>query len=65
MLHVNVRTGGPALQTVEELVGETGFTLTATLSDGKGDIAWQHTQLFRQSSEDTVVNPFEIIVKFK
>ncbi|XP_053405664.1 peptide-N(4)-(N-acetyl-beta-glucosaminyl)asparagine amidase-like isoform X2 [Mercenaria mercenaria] len=57
--------GGPALQTVNELNGQTGFTLTASLSGGQGNVAWQHTQLFRQSSEDTVMCPFEILIKFK
>ena len=57
--------GGPSLQTVTDLSGQTGFTLTASLSGGKGDVAWQHTQLFRQSSEDTVMCPFEILVRFK
>ena len=31
----------------EGLAGAKKVTLTATLSGGKGDVAWQHTQLMR------------------
>jgi hypothetical protein len=31
----------------EGLSGSKKLTLTALMSGGKGDVAWQHTQLFR------------------
>jgi len=34
------------------LAGAKKVTLTATMSGGKGDVAWQHTQLFRARNED-------------
>merc|ERR1712098_330364 len=37
---------GVRLQT-EQLSGSQELTLTAALSGGEGDCAWQHTQLFR------------------
>ncbi|KAH3840242.1 hypothetical protein DPMN_113689 [Dreissena polymorpha] len=55
-------TGGPSLQNVLALVGVSSFTLTATLTGGEGDIAWQHTQLFRQSLDDAAC-PFEVKLK--
>ncbi|KAL3866979.1 hypothetical protein ACJMK2_044222 [Sinanodonta woodiana] len=57
--------GTPEMQTVTEMKDEVGFSLTASLRGGKGDNAWQHTQLFRQSTKDTSVSPFEIQVFFK
>ena len=53
------------MQTVTELAGETGFSLTAHLSGGKGNVAWQHTQLFRQSNNDFMSSPLEIKVFFR
>ena len=57
--------GGPTTEIVCDLKGQTGFTLTASLRGGRGDVAWQHTQLFRQSSEDLTSYPFEVRVKFQ
>ena len=34
------------------LSGCSHFTLTVSMSGGRGDVAWQHTQLFRQKSDD-------------
>ena len=50
----------------EELSGSKNLTLKATLSGGKGDIAWQHTQLFRTAfdkNDDSV--QFRLIIKLK
>ncbi len=35
----------------EALVGAKKVTLTATLSGGRGSVAWQHAQLFRAHEE--------------
>ncbi|XP_072431337.1 peptide-N(4)-(N-acetyl-beta-glucosaminyl)asparagine amidase isoform X2 [Chiloscyllium punctatum] len=45
--------------------GSTELILEAELSGGEGDIAWQHTQLFRQSLTDRQEYPMEIIITFK
>ncbi|XP_052796357.1 peptide-N(4)-(N-acetyl-beta-glucosaminyl)asparagine amidase-like [Mya arenaria] len=58
-------TGGPQLQTVTGISGATSFTLNVHLTGGRGGIAWQHTQLFRQSMEDSEVQPFEVKVILK
>lgn len=49
---------------MSELSGTTKFLIDVTLHGGKGETAWQHTQLFRQriGSKDY---PFEINVTFK
>eukprot|EP00117_Sycon_ciliatum_P044623 scpid44498/ scgid32167/ Peptide-N(4)-(N-acetyl-beta-glucosaminyl)asparagine amidase; N-glycanase 1; Peptide:N-glycanase len=43
-----------------ELDGATMITVTASMQGGDGDVAWQHTQLFRQSSEEKLLCPLDI-----
>jgi hypothetical protein len=42
---INLETGTTLKS--EGLSGSKKLTLTALMSGGKGDVAWQHTQLFR------------------
>lgn len=53
------------VHSVDDLVGNESFTITAILTGGKGDIAWQHTQLFRQSTNDGDEYPFEINIELQ
>ena len=46
---------------VRSFKGCKTLTLTADLSGGNGDCAWQHTQLFRQSIQDHSY-PFQVKV---
>ncbi|CAH1795770.1 unnamed protein product [Owenia fusiformis] len=48
-------------KTITEMEGKKRVTLTAKLSGGNGDCAWQHTQLFRQPI-DATETPFELKV---
>ncbi|OWF52816.1 peptide-N(4)-(N-acetyl-beta-glucosaminyl)asparagine amidase-like [Mizuhopecten yessoensis] len=52
--------GTDDLKSVSDLNGVADMTLTANLSGGKGDVAWQHTQLFRQTNTDFDIFPFEV-----
>ena len=50
----------------EELSGSKTLTLKATLSGGKGDVGWQHAQLFRTAfdkNDDSM--QLKIIIKLK
>uniref|UniRef100_A0ACB8FUR9 Peptide-N(4)-(N-acetyl-beta-glucosaminyl)asparagine amidase n=3 Tax=Sphaerodactylus townsendi TaxID=933632 RepID=A0ACB8FUR9_9SAUR len=51
------------LHSYPDISNVTDVLLKAELSGGDGDIAWQHTQLFRQSLNDGE-DCFEIIIKF-
>jgi len=52
------------LRSYDDFCGATEVTLEAELSRGDGDVAWQHTQLFRQSLNDHAENGLEIIITF-
>lgn len=56
--------GGEVFET-DEFDGSRSFTLTAELSGGNGDNAWQHAQLFRQEMSDTNSYPLKISVKLR
>lgn len=47
----------------DQLINASKFRLSARLSGGKGDVAWQHAQVFRQSLNDAEF-PFQLLVKF-
>ncbi|KAL5004691.1 hypothetical protein ScPMuIL_018147 [Solemya velum] len=53
------------VQKVEDLDGCNDVCLTAMMRGGKGDIAWQHTQLFRQSLQDKQSFPLDIKIHLK
>uniref|UniRef100_A0A8C9UPJ6 Peptide-N(4)-(N-acetyl-beta-glucosaminyl)asparagine amidase n=1 Tax=Spermophilus dauricus TaxID=99837 RepID=A0A8C9UPJ6_SPEDA len=57
-------TGDKSLRSYHDFSGATEVILEAELSRGDGDVAWQHTQLFRQSLNDHEENCLEIIIKF-
>ncbi|XP_036122073.1 peptide-N(4)-(N-acetyl-beta-glucosaminyl)asparagine amidase isoform X3 [Molossus molossus] len=56
--------GDKILRSYNDFSGATEIILEAELSRGDGDVAWQHTQLFRQSLNDHEENCLEIIIKF-
>ncbi|KAM9187881.1 peptide-N(4)-(N-acetyl-beta-glucosaminyl)asparagine amidase isoform 1-T1 [Dugong dugon] len=56
--------GDKKLHSYNDFSGVTEVILEAELSQGDGDVAWQHTQLFRQSLNDHEENCLEIIIKF-
>jgi hypothetical protein len=45
--------------------GSDVLTLSADMSGGNGNVAWQHTQLFRQGIDEKAVHPLELRVTFK
>lgn len=56
--------GDGILRSYDDFSGATEVILEAELSRGDGVVAWQHTQLFRQSLNDHEENCLEIIMKF-
>ncbi|KAK2146873.1 hypothetical protein LSH36_581g03053 [Paralvinella palmiformis] len=52
------------LTSVDNVSGSSVITISATLSQGQGNVSWQHTQLFRQSAQD-VSNPFDVQIFLK
>ncbi|KAK7116402.1 peptide-N(4)-(N-acetyl-beta-glucosaminyl)asparagine amidase-like [Littorina saxatilis] len=61
--HLCFPVAGSQLQDFKtfNLDGGQVLTITATLSGGRGNVAWQHAQLFRQHLDDSNY-PFEIIL---
>ncbi|XP_036999905.2 peptide-N(4)-(N-acetyl-beta-glucosaminyl)asparagine amidase isoform X1 [Artibeus jamaicensis] len=59
-----VLLGDKILRSYHDFSGATEVILEAELSRGDGVVAWQHTQLFRQSLNDHEENCLEIIIKF-
>ncbi|XP_035886478.1 peptide-N(4)-(N-acetyl-beta-glucosaminyl)asparagine amidase isoform X2 [Phyllostomus discolor] len=57
-------SGDKILRSYHDFYGATEVILEAELSRGDGVVAWQHTQLFRQSLNDHEENCLEIIIKF-
>jgi len=51
--------------TTEEFQGVQELILSVRLSGGKGDNAWQHAQLFRQSVKDKNLFPLDIEITFE
>lgn len=45
-------------------IGSSEFTIKATMSGGRGDCSWQHSQLFRQSLGSSEF-PFELNLEFQ
>ena len=43
-----------------DLNGAKTLSIKAVMHGGKGEVAWQHTQLFRQSIQSKGEYPFEI-----
>ncbi|CAG0919612.1 unnamed protein product [Notodromas monacha] len=58
---------GGDLTAIPELAGTKTFCIDCKLSGGVGDCAWQHAQLFRESTESDAedVTPFEVIICFE
>ena len=49
----------------DTMKGNPEMLLHAEMRRGKGDVAWQHTQLFRQSMNDSSIAPFDIKIHFR
>lgn len=58
-------SGGQESTISSALSGSKTLKLTATISGGKGDVAWQHAQLFRQSFDSQSEYPLDIAVFFR
>ena len=50
---------------ISDLSGSKTLTFTAHMRGGKGDVAWQHTQLFRQEMSETKLYPLDIKITLK
>ncbi|XP_061838353.2 peptide-N(4)-(N-acetyl-beta-glucosaminyl)asparagine amidase isoform X3 [Nerophis lumbriciformis] len=54
--------GDGSMQSFQSLKGSPELIVTAQLSGGDGDTAWQHSQLFRQSLKETGLSCFEVLI---
>ena len=50
---------------LKDLAGSKTMTLTAHMRGGKGDVAWQHTQLFRQELSQVAHYPLDIKITLR
>lgn len=55
---------GKVLPNFQSIKNLNSFSIIVKLSGGNGDCAWQHTQLFRQSSSSTNEFPFDLNITF-
>lgn len=51
------------MREIEKVKNSSVVLIRATLSGGKGDNAWQHSQLFRQEMK-SIEYPFELCLTF-
>ena len=56
---------GPEAERVSALSGCRSVHLKASLSGGQGDVAWQHTQLFRMGLNDHDTYPLDIVIHLR
>jgi peptide-N4-(N-acetyl-beta-glucosaminyl)asparagine amidase len=62
-INVELLDANDKVTTKNHLINASKFSVRVRLSGGKGDCAWQHAQVFRQSLKDTDF-PFQLLVKF-
>lgn len=62
---VEMLSGGQESTITSVLSGSKTLKLTAAFSGGKGDVAWQHAQIFRQSFNSQSEYPLDILVFMK
>lgn len=58
-------SGGRESTVTSVLNGSKTLKLTATLTGGKGDVAWQHAQLFRQPFDSQSEYPLDVAIFLK
>ncbi|XP_078520091.1 peptide-N(4)-(N-acetyl-beta-glucosaminyl)asparagine amidase isoform X1 [Lissotriton helveticus] len=60
-----ILSGDKNLHSYVDFAGATEIFLEAELSGGEGSVAWQHTQLFRESLQSNQETSLEILTTFK
>ncbi|KAJ1101890.1 hypothetical protein NDU88_006954 [Pleurodeles waltl] len=60
-----VLSGDTNLHSYADFAGATEIFLEAELSGGEGSVAWQHTQLFRESLQNKKETSMEILTTFE